>query len=219
MEGDAGSGQLTPAEAAEADTSPADETEETSTPVTDEDPDLEVPGAEDPEITPSTGGPDRLGRGWLLGIAAALVVSAVCVSAGGYVAYRAHRASDTATRADAAAVANAKDCLLAIHAPDPAMMNANQRKILECATGAFTAQAPLWISVLAEAYATGDVHVEMLDMQAAVERHHDNGSIDVLAAFRVFVSTTNQEVGYRLRVNMAPDNGQYKVADIAQVSQ
>ncbi|HLR98422.1 hypothetical protein H7J77_13055 [Mycolicibacillus parakoreensis] len=209
MEGDAGPGQLTPTEAA-ADSGVAAETAaaaQTDTAATAE-------SAESAAAPPS-----RLRGRWLVGIAAVLVVAAAGLGAGGYLAYRAHQQNRAADAADAAAVAAAEDCLLAIHAPDPAAMEANQRKILECSTGAFTAQAPLWISVLAEAYATGDVHVEMLDMHTAVERHHDNGSIDVLAAFRVFVSSTNQQVNYRLRVNMAPDNGQYKIADVAQVSQ
>ncbi len=201
MEGDAGSGQLTPTDAA-ADSAGED-----------------AGLAEDTVTDTVSAAPSRLRGRWLVGIAAVLVLAAAAVGAGGYLAYRAHQQSRAADTADAVAVAAAEDCLLAIHAPDPATMDANQRKVLECSTGAFMAQAPLWIGVAAEAYATGNVHVEMRDMHVAVERHHDNGSIDVLAAYRVFVSSTNQEVHYRLRVNMAPDDGQYKIADITQVSQ
>ncbi len=45
-------------------------------------------------------------------------------------------------------------------------------------------------------------------MRAAVERHDDDGSIDVLVAVRVKVTNSeaaDQEQGYRLRVKMAPD--------------
>lgn len=205
MEGDAGSGRLTPTE---SDVSASDEPDAPA--------ERDRSGQSGDE---SPGKPSRLGRGWLAGITAVLLVVALATGVGGYLAQRAHRASVAAADADTAAVAAAKDCLLALHAPDPAAMDANQRKILECATGSFVAQAPLWVSVLAEAYAAADIHVQMQAMQAAVERHNDDGSIDVLAAFRVHVSSTNQDVGYRLRVNMARDEGEYKVANIEQVAQ
>ncbi|BBY55682.1 hypothetical protein H7J07_10885 [Mycobacterium koreense] len=224
MEGDAGPGQLTPTDAAADSGAPEDAglAEDTGTPAENDTPaetgtSAETEDAESAAV--SAAPPSRLRGRWLAGIGVVLVLVAAAVGAGGYLAYRAHQQNEAATAADLAAMSAAEDCLLAIHAPDPATMDANQRKVLECATGAFLAQAPLWISVAAEAYATGNVHVEMRDMHTAVERHHDNGSIDVLAAFKVFVSSTNQQVNYRLRVNMAPDNGQYKVADVAQVSQ
>jgi Mce-associated membrane protein len=58
-------------------------------------------------------------------------------------------------------------------------------------------------------------------MRAAVERHNDDGSVDVLVAVRVKVTnseTADQEQGYRLRVKMAPDEGTYKIARLDQVS-
>ena len=58
-------------------------------------------------------------------------------------------------------------------------------------------------------------------MRAAVERHNDDGSVDVLVAVRVKVTnseTADQEQGYRLRVQMAPDAGTYKIARLDQVS-
>ena len=58
-------------------------------------------------------------------------------------------------------------------------------------------------------------------MRAAVERHNDDGSVDVLVAVRVKVTNSeaaDQEQGYRLRVQMAPDEGTYKIARLDQVS-
>ena len=58
-------------------------------------------------------------------------------------------------------------------------------------------------------------------MRAAVERHNDDGSVDVLVAVRVKVTNSeaaDQEQGYRLRVQMAPDDGTYKVARLDQVT-
>ncbi|OBJ67444.1 hypothetical protein [Mycobacterium sp. 1274756.6] len=219
MEGDAGSGQLNPTE---SDVSASDDTEQADTPVPAEAPEP-AEAAEDSadssdEPAPVARGRSRLGRGWLVGSAVAMIVLAGALAAGGYLAVRSHRASTAAQDADAAALAAARDCLLALHAPDPAAMDANQRKILECSTGDFVAQAPLMLSVIADAYAQADVHVEMLDMRTAVERHNPDDSIIVLAAFRVFVSSTNQQVAYRLRVTMAPDDGVYKIADIDQVA-
>ena len=58
-------------------------------------------------------------------------------------------------------------------------------------------------------------------MRAAVERHNDDGSVDVLVAVRVKVTNSeaaDQEQGYRLRVQMAPDDGTYKIAKLDQVT-
>ena len=57
-------------------------------------------------------------------------------------------------------------------------------------------------------------------VRAAVERHHPDGSVDVLVALRVKVSNSDaadQEQGYRLRVQMMPEAGNYKIARLDQV--
>jgi Mce-associated membrane protein len=82
-------------------------------------------------------------------------------------------------------------------------------------------QAPLYSSLLAEAYQAANVQVQVTDLRAAVERHNDDGSIDVLVALRTKVTNSeaaNQEQGYRLRVQMAPADGTYKIADMKQVA-
>ena len=81
--------------------------------------------------------------------------------------------------------------MAATQAPDTAAMIASQSKIIECSTGEFGVQAPLYSSVLAEAYQAANVKVAVSDMRAAVERHNDDGSVDVLVAVRVKV--TNSE--------------------------
>jgi Mce-associated membrane protein len=100
-------------------------------------------------------------------------------------------------------------------------MTAAQTKIIECSTGDFGAQASMYSSVLVEAYQAANVKVQVSDMRAAVERHNEDGSVDVMVAVRVKVTnseTADQEQGYRLRVQMARDEGTYKIARLDQVS-
>lgn len=165
--------------------------------------------------------PSRLGRRWLIGIAAALVIMALGVAAGGYCVMRANQESQTIARHDAQAVQIAKDCVAATQAPDPAAMAAGVQKIIDCSTGDFRSQAILYSSLFVEAYQASDVHVQVSDMRAAPERSNPDGSVDVLVAFRIQTSnsqTQNREVGYRLRVKMALAEGQYRIAKLDQVA-
>ncbi|WP_353612114.1 hypothetical protein [Mycobacterium sp. IS-3022] len=57
-------------------------------------------------------------------------------------------------------------------------------------------------------------------MRAVVEKHNDDGSMDLLVAMRVTVTNSqaaDQEQGYRLRVQMVPVDGTYMVASLDQV--
>jgi Mce-associated membrane protein len=224
MEGDAGSGQLNPQ------------------PVPDDlnHDELEVSGETQPETVPDDAerreaeegaqtdtvevprSRSRLAsRGWLVGVCATLLTLAVALSAGGYLALRSHDDSEAVARADSAAMLAAKDCVTATQAPDASAMEASQRKIIECATGDFGAQATLYSSVLVDAYQASNAQVQVSNIRAAVERHNSDGSVNVLVALRVAVSnsvTQNQETGFRLRVTMAPDNGTYKIAKLDQVT-
>jgi Mce-associated membrane protein len=232
MEGDAGTRQLNPtggqersATGIETDATDADETLESVAGSTEDqsEPTEEVPDAVD-EAEPSEAHPRRparLGRGWATALCASLIVLAAGVAAGGYLALRFHHESEAIAHAEAAALAAAKDCVAATQAPDTAAMIASQSKIIECSTGAFGVQAPLYSGVLAEAYQTANVQVHVSDMRAAVERHNDDGSIDVLVAVRTKVTNSqaaDQEQGYRLRVTMAPADGTYKISDLKQVA-
>jgi Mce-associated membrane protein len=199
--------------------------DQTSTEVTAEDSSAEIApepgdgaGRESPAVER---GPSRLGRGWLIGITAALLVLALGIGLGGYFALRSHQKSETIARNDAAAMQAAKDCVAATQAPDPAAMADSARKIVECSTGDFGAQAALYSGMLVEAYQAANVHVQVSDMRAAVERNNGDGSVDVLVALRVKVSnieTKDQETGYRLRVKMTPDEGRYKISKLDQVT-
>lgn len=54
------------------------------------------------------------------------------------------------------------------------------------------------------------------------ERNNDDGSVDVLVALRVKVSTTetqNRQTGYHLRVKMTPADGRYKFSKLDQVAE
>jgi len=82
-------------------------------------------------------------------------------------------------------------------------------------------QAGLFSSVLSEAYQASNATVAVDELRAAVERHNDDGSINVLVAVRVKISNSqaaDQQVGYRLRATMAYDQGQYRIAKLDQVT-
>ena len=216
MEGDAGTRQLNPTD--------ADETPDESLAVSTEDQTEQATEPQSPEPADEGVGdgrrPSRLGVGSVVGIFAGLLVLAAGAAVGGYLALRSHDDSEAIGRADAAALQAAKDCVAATQAPDTAAMIAAQSKIIECATGDWGVQAPLYGSVVAEAYQAGSVKVQVSDMRAAVERHNGDGSIDVLVAVRTKVTnseTADVEQGYRLRVQMAPDAGVYKIAKLDQV--
>ena len=222
MEGDAGTRQLNPTDAEDApDDSVAVSEQEQS------DPTNQDPAAEETHEVPDDGvqrRAPRLGRGWMGSIAALLVILAAAAVAGGIWLIRDTRETEAIARDDEAAIAAAKDCVAATQAPDTAAMAVAQRKIMECSTGAFGAQAAMYGGVLVEAYQAANVKVAVSDMRAAVERHNPNGSVDVLVALRVKVTNSevaDQESGYRLRVTMAPDEndgGKYKIDKLEQVT-
>jgi Mce-associated membrane protein len=223
MEGDAGTRQLNPTD---ADAAPDDAhaKPDESLAVSEEDQTEQATELQPPEppgqAVEDGRRPSRLGVGWVAGICAALLILAVGAGVGGYFALRSHHESEAIARADAAALQAAKDCVAATQAPDTAAMIASQSKIIECATGEWGVQAPLYSSILADAYQAGNVKVQVSDMRAAVERHNDDGSVDVLVAVRVKVTNSDaadQEQGYRLRVQMLPDAGKFKIARLDQV--
>ncbi|MGA9375783.1 MAG: hypothetical protein WBV64_12295 [Mycobacterium sp.] len=163
----------------------------------------------------------RLGRGWLTTICGVLFLLAASLAGGGYLLGQSNAHSDQMARDDAVALQAAKDCVTATQAPDTASMGAAQARIVECGTGDFGAQAVFYSSIMLEAYQAAKVQVEVADLRAAVERHHDDGSVDVLVAVRTKVTnseTAGQEQGYRLRVTMQPADGTYKIADLVQVT-
>jgi Mce-associated membrane protein len=163
----------------------------------------------------------RLSRRWLGVIAVVLVLLAGATGAGGYLALRAHRASQTIIRANAAAVVAAKDCVAATQPTDAAALPASQQKLSECSTRGFGAQIAWYSAILAEAYQTINVRAQVPDMRAAVERNNDDGSILVLVAFRTKVSQVgmaDRENSYRLQVKMVPEDAQFKIAELDQVT-
>jgi Mce-associated membrane protein len=168
--------------------------------------------------------PPRLGRGWMAGICAGLVLITAAAVAGGIFLIRDNRDSEAIAGDNAAALQAARDCVAATQAPDTATMSAAQLKIIECSTGAFGAQASLYSGVLVDAYQAANVKVQVSDMRAAVERHNDDGSVDVLVAVRTKVNNSesaDQEQGYRLRLRMARDEndaGKYKIDKLEQVT-
>lgn len=178
----------------------------------------------EPEVTPAPEierRPSRLGRGAMAAISVGLLVLTALAGTGGYLALRSHAESEQIARDEAAALQAAKDCVTATQAPDTAAMTAAQTKIIECSTGDFGAQSVLYSSMLVDAYQAANVKVQVSDLRAAVEKHNDDGSMDLLVAVRVVVSNSeksDEEQGYRLRVKMAPDEGVYKVARLDQVT-
>ena len=218
MEGDAGARQLNPTDADQA----PDESLADTEPPRRRHEDPETPDPQSAATEPADGRrPSRLGRGWVATIAAGLLVLAAAGGVGGYFALKSNQQSQDNARQEAAALQAARDCVAATHAPDVTAMTAAQSKIIECSTGDFGAQASLYSGVLVDAYQAANVTVQVSDMRAAVERHNDDGSFDVLVAVRVKVTNSeaaDQEQGYRLRLQMAPDEGTYKIAKLDQVT-
>ena len=206
MEGDAGSGQLTPTPPLEAD--------ETVVP----DPELSGHVIDAGSDAPAS----RLATvRWLTGIVAVVAVGVLLLAAGAVLALLGHRTNVAAADGELLAVAAAKDCITATQAPDLAAMKDSQRKIVECATENYAPQANLYSSLLADAYETVNAQVKVVQMRAAAEKHNDDGSIDVLVATRVSMSNVqqqDQELSYRLRVRMLPEGGIYKIDNIEPVS-
>ena len=85
--------------------------------------------------------PSRLGRGWVAGIAAVLVLCAGAVGAGGYLALRFHHDSQAIARDDTAALKAAVECVTATQAPDTQAMAASEQKIIECGTSDFRSRS------------------------------------------------------------------------------
>ena len=231
MEGDAGASRLTP-----HDMDDPSVTEDSTAEVAAED-SSESEDAADHEITEAKAedvaesasaeavdderGSSRLGRGWFVGIAAALAVLAGGVGLGGAWVLIQHQDSRATARHDAAAVDAAKDCVAATQAPDTTAMASSAQKIIECGAGAFRSQAILYSSLLVEAYQAANAHVQVSELRAAVERNDADGSIVILVPLRVKVSnaeTQNQEAGYRLRVTMVPEEGKYRISKLDQVA-
>lgn len=212
MEGDAGASQLNLADQQDPHT-----TEPQAEAVTEIADPSSATDAEEAAARPS-----RLGRGWMAAIVAGLLVLAAAVGVGGYLALRAHQDSERIASDETEALAAAKDCVTATQAPDTQAMIAAQTKIIECSTGDFGAQAGLYSGMLLDAYQAANVQVKVSDLRAAVEKHNDDGSMDLLVAVRVLVTNSekaDEEQGYRLRVKMArAEDGNYKVARLDQVT-
>ena len=214
MEGDAGSGQLTP-------TPPitADETVDPDPHLSDR---VDDAGISAPVQQAAPAAASRLLTGrWPGAVIGGLAAAALLLTVVGVVALLGHRHDAAAANGEAAAVAAAKDCITATQAPDVKAMDQSQRKIVECSTENFAAQANLYGGLLADAYRTVNAQVKVADMRAAAEKHNPDGSIDVLVATRVAMSNNqqiNQELSYRLRVRMVPDGGTYKIDNIEPVS-
>ena len=211
MEGDAGSGQLTP-------TPPltADETVVPDPELSDHVDDAGLSAPAQPAVDSRL-----LSGGWFRAVLGGLVAAALLLAVAGVVSLIGHRQDAAAARDEATAVAAAKDCIAATQAPDVKAMNDSQRKIVECSTENFAAQANLYGGLLADAYKTVNAQVKITDMRAAAEKHNPDGSIDVLVATRVAMTNNqeiNQELSYRLRVRMAKDAGAYKIDSIEPVS-
>ena len=107
--------------------------------------------------------PSRLGRGWLAGIAAALVLAAGGIGAGGYLALRSHQESQATARNNAAALQAATVCIAATQAPDTNTMAASEQKIIDCGTDVYRTQALLYTTLLVQGYQAANAHVQVSD--------------------------------------------------------
>ncbi|MGH3555925.1 MAG: Mce protein [Mycobacterium sp.] len=160
-------------------------------------------------------------RRWLVAVAAALMLLAGSIGVSGYLVLRAHQTNQAVTDANAAAAAAAKDCVAATQPADVAALPTIQRTLDECATGEFKTQAAWYSAIVTEAYQAQNIHVRLPDMDAAVERTNDDGSIVVLVVFRATISQdglADRENSYRIRVKMMRQDGQFKIAQLDQVA-
>ena len=208
MEGDAGSGRLTPTPPLTADESPDPELSDH----------VDDAGTA-PDLAPESD--SRLSGTRLNWVLAGIALAALLLTAAGVLAVFGERGSAKAADDEAVAVAAAKDCITATQAPDVKAMAESQRKIVECSSDNYAAQASLYSGLLFEAYQTVNAQVKVTDMRAAAEKHNADGSIDVLVATRVAMSNTqqqDQELSYRLRVRMVPADGTFKIDSIEPVS-
>lgn len=225
MEGDAGTSRLNPIDTDDDSLSPEDKDEDSTAPESGAEQTDPQGDSEDPVESGEPGavaarGPSRVGRGWLAAIAVLLVLCAGAIGAGGYLALRYHHDSQVIARNDATALKAAVECVTATQAPDTNAMTASEQKIIDCGTDTFRTQALLYTSMLIQAYQAANIHVQVSDVRAAVERNNPDGSIDILVALRVKVaSDQNQnEAGYRLRVKMAFAEGRYRISKLDQVT-
>lgn len=242
MEGDAGTSRLNPINEDDSLGTEAETTDSTESEVHDADADpnnSEVTAADSEEsevqeaqaaqaadalASDESGvqrGRSRVGRAWLVGIAAVLLILAGVIGGGGYYAMRSHQDIQALQRNEAAALNVAKDCVAATQAPDTSSMAASEQKIIDCGTDQYRTQALLYSSMLVQAYQAANVHLKVSDLRAGVERNNPDGSVDVLVALRINVSNDqqqNQETGYRLRVRMSPTEGTYKISKLDQVT-
>lgn len=160
-------------------------------------------------------------RRWLTAIAAVLTLLTVGTGISGYLAIRAHRVHLAVTRANAEAITTAKECVTATQPADVAALPISQHKLDECATADFKTQAAWYSAIVTEAYQAQHVRVRLPEMDAAVERINDDGSIIALVVFRATISQDglpDRENSYRIRVKMVRQNGQFKIAQLDQVA-
>ncbi len=119
-------------------------------------------------------------------------------------------------------MAAAKDCVTATQAPDVKAMDDSQRKIIECATGDFGAQANLYSGLLVDAYQTVKAAGEGLRhargrreaQRRRLDRRaggHPGGDVQ-LGATRIRSRATD------CGCKMMPDGGTYKIDNIDPVS-
>lgn len=172
-------------------------------------------------VPPDDRRPSRLGARWWVGIGAALLVVATGAAVGGYVLRRDNLESRIVAADDAAALQAAKDCVALTQAPDTSSMEQSERKIIDCGTDEYRSQAMLNAALLLQAYQAANVHVQVSDLRAAVERNNSDGTVSVLVAVRVQVANDQQQAqenGYRLRATMAKADGQFKIAKLDTVT-
>jgi Mce-associated membrane protein len=205
MEGDAGTSRLNPTEPDNS----ADGSD-TETPA-DSTLDEQVAGPQ----------PTRVSRAWFVGVFVLLVLMAGGLVTGGIFAMHAHSQNKESTQNGQAAVDAAKDCVTATNAPDPATMAKSVQRILDCSTGDFGVSAKLMAPMMVEAYQAANAKVEVTTIRASAEKFNDDGTIDVLVAFRFKVPTNpqqqNQETGLRMRATMKYEDGRYKIDKLNQV--
>ncbi len=164
---------------------------------------------------------DPRNRSWLPATTVGVAILAVIAAAAGYLAMRDHHVSQAADRAEAKAVAAARDCVLATQPQDSSALQISREKLTDCATGDFGSQVGWYTELLAQAYQATSVKVKVEDLHAGAERSNPDASVIALIAFRAVISQAgvpDRTNSYRVRVKMVPEAGRYKVAQLEQVA-
>ena len=149
---------------------------------------------------------------------AVVIVAFVAISA---VLIHQHSSVVAARDTDAKIIDSVREDVTALIAPTFEDAQGSAQKILDGATGDWASQFEPNMDAFAQALTEAKVQSSADISEIGIERHNDDGTIDVLVAATSKVTNTaaQQEStrAWRLRVNVAEVDGEYKLAKVDPV--